>query len=132
PSERRLESSGKRVRLTPRLTDLLILMLDHEGEVVTKEMILQTLWPNSFVEENNINQAVSALRKALGKGANGGQFIETVPKLGFRFLAPVSLSEEEVDQRSGASKNRRIRVWTAAAIGFVTVAVTITIALLIS
>src|SRR5580765_4210563 len=80
PSERLLESSGKRVRLTPRLTDLLILMLDHQGELVTKEMIMQALWPNSFVEENNINQAVSALRKTLARSAATVQFIETVPK----------------------------------------------------
>jgi TolB protein len=133
PAERLLEANGKRVALTPRLTDLLILMLDHRGELVTKEMILQTLWPNSFVEENNINQAVSALRKTLGKSARGVQFIETVPKLGFRFLVPVSMSEEEVDQLSGdGSKKQRTWVWAAAAIGVVALAGTIAIAIVIS
>src|SRR6185295_14886669 len=84
PAERLLERTGKRIRLTPRLMDLLILLLEHHGELVTKEAILETLWPNSFVEENNINQAVSALRKTLGKWTSGGHFIETVPKVGFR------------------------------------------------
>ena len=130
PSERRLERDGKRVRLTPRLTDLLILLLDRHGELVTKEAILETLWPNSFVEENNINQAVSSLRKTLGKWASGGQFIETVPKVGFRFLVPVRAVEEEVDQRSGADlKKQRIWVWTVAAIGAVVVTVVIAISI---
>lgn len=130
PSERLLESGGKRVRLTPRLTDLLILMLDHRGELVTKEMILQSLWPNSFVEENNINQAVSALRKTLARSAASVQFIETVPKLGFRFLAPVSLSEQEVPQlNSGGSRKPRTWVWAAAAIVVIAATAMITISI---
>src|SRR5947199_4236713 len=100
PSERLLESGGQHVRLTPRLMDLLILLLDHHGELVTKETILQTLWPNSFVEENNINQAVSSLRKTLGNGSAAVPFIETVSKGGFRFVAPVRETDEAVKDQS--------------------------------
>lgn len=130
PSERLLELGGKRVRLTPRLIDLLGLLLDHHGELVTKETILETLWPNSFVEENNINQAVSALRKALGKCSSGVHFIETIPKVGFRFLVRVRAAEEEVDPRSGADPKRRWTVVWAAALG--TLVVTGAIAISIS
>src|SRR5262245_37615878 len=78
PEERLLKRGEQRVRLTPRLVDLLALLLHHHGELVVKETILQTLWPNSFVEENNINQAVSGLRKKLGSDGREDQFIETV------------------------------------------------------
>jgi len=102
PAERLLEQGGKRIRLTPRLMDLLILLLDHRGELVTKETILQTLWPNSFVEENNINQAVSSLRKKLSNGVS--EFIETVPKVGFRFIVPVIEAGEEIKLHGQVSR----------------------------
>src|SRR5438445_6472347 len=116
PSDRLLERGGKRIRLTSRLMDLLILLLDHHGELVTKETILQTLWPNSFVEENNINQAVSSLRKKLGNGSHADEFIETVPKAGFRFVAPVTEADEVVKpyDRGWSLRGNFVRVWISA------------------
>src|SRR5438445_13269295 len=94
PSDRLLERGGKRIRLTSRLMDLLILLLDHHGELVTKETILQTLWPNRVVEENNMNQAVSSLRKKLGNGSHADDIIETIPKAGFRMVAQLTEAEQ--------------------------------------
>ena len=117
PCQRLLERDGKPVELTSQLTDLLILLVTRHGELVSKETILQTLWPNSFVEENNINQAVSKLRKTLANGSHAGDFIETVPKRGFRFIAPVVEAEEETGlRRRGAACGRSVRAWIAAGI----------------
>ncbi len=90
PHERLLVKNDSRVALTPRILDLLIVLVEHEGELVSKEELLNTIWADSFVEEGNISRAVSTLRKNLGVQPNGSDFIETVPKLGYRFIAPVS------------------------------------------
>ncbi len=90
PHERLLTNGGSRVALTPRVLDLLIILVEHEGEVVSKEELLNLMWGDSFVEEGNISRAISTLRKNLGTQANGGDLIETMPKLGYRFIAPVN------------------------------------------
>jgi len=95
PSGRLLSQNGNEVRLSPRILDALILLVEARGEVVKKEVMIQKLWPESFVEENNLSQAISALRKALGTQENGKSFIETVPKTGFRLAAQVSESRRE-------------------------------------
>src|SRR6185503_17093874 len=86
PSKRLLERGGSSVRLSTRLMDALVLLVEKHGQVVTKEEFLKQLWPDSFVEENNLNQAISALRKTLGAQPNGRDFIETIPKIGYRFI----------------------------------------------
>lgn len=98
PEERLLERSGERVKLTPRVLDALVLLVAEHGHIVAKETLLQKLWPNSFVEENNISQAISSLRKSLGHQPNGSDFIETVPKVGYRFVAPVIETESSNGQ----------------------------------
>jgi Tol biopolymer transport system component/DNA-binding winged helix-turn-helix (wHTH) protein len=90
PSERRLLRDGRPIALTPKAFDLLNILVEHSGHLVTKEHLLQTLWPRTFVEESNLNRCVSVLRKALGDDGNGQRYIETVPKRGYRFIAPVA------------------------------------------
>jgi TolB protein len=89
PHERLLTKNGKRVALTPRILDLLIVLVEHDGELIAKETLLDSVWEDRFVEEGNLSRAVSTLRKKLGTQSNGSDFIETVPKLGYRFIAPV-------------------------------------------
>ncbi|MEQ1765160.1 MAG: winged helix-turn-helix domain-containing protein [Pyrinomonadaceae bacterium] len=96
PHERLLTKNEKRVALTPRILDLLIVLVEHDGELVTKEALLDSIWADNFVEEGNISRAVSTLRKNLGTQANGSDFIETVPKLGYRFVAPVVEGTDDV------------------------------------
>src|SRR5262249_46429377 len=69
---------------------------------LTKEQLIQTLWPDSFVEENNLTQQISQLRHALGNGTGGRQYIETVPKLGYRFVPDVR--EVVEDDLSGSRR----------------------------
>jgi TolB-like protein/DNA-binding winged helix-turn-helix (wHTH) protein/Tfp pilus assembly protein PilF len=67
-----------------------MVLVEHAGHLVTKEDLLRTLWPDSFVEEANLSVNVSAVRRAIGDGQTSqAQYIETVPKLGYRFIAPV-------------------------------------------
>jgi Tol biopolymer transport system component/DNA-binding winged helix-turn-helix (wHTH) protein len=88
PSEHRLLREGRRVPLTPKVFELLRVLVQNAGHLVTKEQLLKEVWPDSFVEEGNLNRAVSVLRKALGESSSE-RFIETVPKVGYRFVAPV-------------------------------------------
>jgi len=88
--QRVLRRDGSTLRLTPRLYGALSLFVEHPGELLEKEWLMQRIWPGVVVEENNLSQVVSALRRALGEGGPQSLFIETVPRTGFRFVAPVT------------------------------------------
>lgn len=93
-AERLLLRDGEGVPLTPKAFDLLLALLQQPGRLVEKEALLKAVWPDSFVEENNLADNISRLRKALGEGENGQKFIETVPKRGYRFVAEVKIQNE--------------------------------------
>jgi adenylate cyclase len=78
------------VELTPKLLDLLFHLVDRAGVLVTKEELLDALWPDANVTDNALTQAVSELRQALGDEAGDPQFIKTVARRGYRFIAPVT------------------------------------------
>ena len=81
------------VSLTPRAYDLLLYFLEHPGQLLTKSTLMKAIWPGTVVEENNLSQHVSVLRRALGEGDNGARYIVTVPRRGYRFIANVQISE---------------------------------------
>lgn len=93
-AERLLLRDGEVVPLKPKAFDLLLAFLQQPGRLVEKEALLKAVWPDSFVEENNLTDNISRLRKALGEGENGQKFIETVPKRGYRFVAEVKAQHE--------------------------------------
>src|SRR5215813_5345008 len=88
-NQRVLTRSGEPVSLTPKATDILVLLLNNAAQLVDKEELIREVWPDSFVEEQNLTQNIFVLRRALGDGTGGAKFIETVPKRGYRFVAPV-------------------------------------------
>lgn len=95
----RLVFDGKdMISLTPKAFDTLLLLIENGGHVLSKEEIMQTVWADSFVEENNLAQNISTLRKLLGEGIDGAKFIETVSKRGYRFIAPVELVSGDPDR----------------------------------
>lgn len=98
PTEHLLLRAGQPVSLTPKAFDLLVYLVEHAGRLVTKQELMSALWPNSFVEEANLTFTVSALRKALGDGQDGEQFIQTVPTRGYRFVAPVTNVTHDADR----------------------------------
>jgi DNA-binding winged helix-turn-helix (wHTH) protein/Flp pilus assembly protein TadD len=87
-TDKLLHRGDKVVALTPKLVDTLVVLVENSGHVVTKEELLQTLWPDSFVEESSLTQNISLLRKALAEDGSP-QYIETIPKRGYRFVAAV-------------------------------------------
>jgi DNA-binding winged helix-turn-helix (wHTH) protein/pimeloyl-ACP methyl ester carboxylesterase len=86
------------VSLTPKAFDTLLVLVENSGHVLSKEELMEKVWPDSFVEENNLAQNISALRKALDEEGSGQKYIETVPKRGYRFVADVRESREDKDE----------------------------------
>ena len=103
PVERVLARNGERISLAPKAFETLVLLVQRGGRILTKEELIKTLWPDSFVEENNLAQYISLLRKTLEDGAEGCACIETVPKVGYRFVAAVREVKGENGNRSSAS-----------------------------
>ncbi len=95
PAERVLLREGEPVPLTPKVFDILVTLVEHGGQVVAKDDLMKRVWPNTFVEEGNLTQNISLLRKALGESPGGVQFIETVPRRGYRFVADTNQSWSE-------------------------------------
>lgn len=88
--QRVLQRDGSPLALTPRLFNAMLLFVEHAGELLEKDALMQALWPGLVVEENNLSQVISGLRRALGDDAQGHRFIQTVPRRGFRFVATVT------------------------------------------
>jgi DNA-binding winged helix-turn-helix (wHTH) protein/TolB-like protein len=95
PADHSLRCAGKAVSLTPKSFDILVTLIESNGRLVTKDELMKKIWPDSFVEEANLTVNVSALRKALGDTPEHQQYIETVPKLGYRFIASVTSRQSE-------------------------------------
>lgn len=87
--ERLLLRDGHPVRLRSKVFETLSVLVEHSGHLLEKDELMQTLWPESIVEENNLDHNISTLRRTLGEGISGQKYIETVPRKGYRFVAAV-------------------------------------------
>jgi DNA-binding winged helix-turn-helix (wHTH) protein/TolB-like protein len=90
PENHLLECEGSPISLTPKAFDILSVLVQNGTRLTTKEELMRKVWPDSFVEEANLTVNISALRRHLGETPGGRQYIETVPKKGYRFAVPVS------------------------------------------
>jgi Tol biopolymer transport system component/DNA-binding winged helix-turn-helix (wHTH) protein len=108
-AERVLLRDGKPVSLTPKAFEVLMLLVKSSGQIVGKDELINQVWADSFVEEGNLKVTVSMLRKVLEEGAGEHQFIETVPRRGYRFVAEVRELSELSDQREDLILFERIR-----------------------
>ncbi|HEY2382748.1 MAG TPA: AAA family ATPase [Terriglobia bacterium] len=97
-----LTKAGRSTPITPTVFKILVALLERAGEIVTKEQLMKQVWPDSFVEEGNLNRNISTLRKALGERPKDHKYVETVPKTGYRFIATVRSSLYE--QAAAASR----------------------------
>lgn len=97
-SERQLRRDGIAVPLTPKVFDLLLVLLENKGETVEKERLISKVWADTFVEEGSINRNISTLRKALGDDTNEQRLIKTLPKRGYRFTENVQEIFEDISQ----------------------------------
>lgn len=97
-SEKRLWKDKMLVSLTPKAFETLVVLVANRGRVVEKEVLLDKIWANTFVEEGTLAQNILTLRKALGTLSDGRQFIETVPRTGYRFISEVKeiISDDEI------------------------------------
>src|SRR5687768_13592570 len=86
-SRRRLLRSGEDVYLPPKTFELLLHLLQNSGRVLTKDELLEAVWPDVNVVENTLAQRIREIREALGDGAHGARFIKTVPRVGYQFIA---------------------------------------------
>src|SRR5579864_577675 len=86
--QRVLFRDGELISLAPKAFDTLLELVESEGRVLDKEELLRRLWPDTFVEEGSLAKNISILRKVLGEGVEGQQYIQTVPKRGYRFVVP--------------------------------------------
>jgi DNA-binding winged helix-turn-helix (wHTH) protein/TolB-like protein len=118
-AQARLSRDGSPISLPPKVFDLLCYLVLNAGRLIEKEELLKALWPDTFVEEANLTVGIATLRKALGTQPDGGAWIETVPKRGYRFAGQISLPEVAVPPRN------RPNLLAICSLGLVIVAVLI-------
>jgi TolB-like protein len=100
-----LSKRGQVLAISPRTAEILCALLKEAGEVVSKEALMQAVWRGAFVEEGNLTQHISLLRKALGLMPDGRAYIETYPKRGYRFAGTVQ------DAARGTGRAFRMNSW---------------------
>jgi DNA-binding winged helix-turn-helix (wHTH) protein/TolB-like protein/Tfp pilus assembly protein PilF len=105
PARRALLSGGKVVPLAPKAVEMLLLLVENRGRVLEKQELLEYLWPESIVEEANLSQTIYLLRRAMAEGSDGEQYVETIPKRGYRFIAQVV---ESVDESANATEREPV------------------------
>src|SRR6266704_6373817 len=84
-----LSLDGKPVPLATKALEALLMLVENAGHLVDKDDLMRRLWPDTFVEEANVAKHVSLLRKILSEATNGREYIETIPKRGYRFVVAV-------------------------------------------
>jgi DNA-binding winged helix-turn-helix (wHTH) protein len=106
-----LHKNGVRIRAQGKPLQILILLLEHAGDVVTRDDLRQRLWPEgTFVDfEHGLNTAVKKLREALGDDPDNPRFVQTVPRQGYRFIAPVQLAGSSGSPQSTLQTQRAYR-----------------------
>ena len=95
PRERLLTRDGEALSLTPKVFETLLVLVRNSGHLMLKDELMKAVWPDSFVEEVNLSQNISVLRKTLGDTAQGSRYIVTVPGLGYRFAQKVRVVDED-------------------------------------
>jgi predicted ATPase/DNA-binding winged helix-turn-helix (wHTH) protein len=95
PGQRLVMEADQPLRLGRRAMDILLILLEHAGEVVSKQTLIARVWPKNVVEDINLRVHMAALRKALGDGQAGQRYIITVAQRGYSFVAPYSLEHSE-------------------------------------
>ena len=119
-----LDSTGTPIPLTPKVFDLLLCLVENHGELLTKDALMSLVWPDTTVEESNLTQNISILRRSLGDARGDNAFIVTVPGRGYKFVAEVTSVDESdrpvelpVEQQAKVGPDHRllyVAVTTAA------------------
>src|SRR5882672_2801462 len=94
PARRQLLHDGRPVALFPRCFDALLLLIERRGELLDKDFLLHSLWPDVVVDENSLAKVISEVRRALGEAPKDQGSIVTVPRRGYRFVADVAVRRD--------------------------------------
>ena len=108
PSLHSVSGAAGEVRLEPKVMQVLVELTEHAGQVVTKERLLHTVWADTFVGDEVLSRAISELRRVLGDDPKAPRFIQTIPKGGYRLVAPVRFDEPSQSRRV-THAGRRVR-----------------------
>jgi len=111
-AKRLLFRDGDLVALTPKALETLVALLEHDGDVLLKDELIERVWPDTVVEEGSLNRNISTLRKALGESPNEHRYIVTVPGRGYQFVGEVRLLRDE------SSRKRRNPIESVAVLPF--------------
>src|SRR5262245_10205634 len=121
-----LRKAGLRLKLSGQPFQVLAILLERPGTVVTREELQKRLWPDTFVDvDHNLNTAINKIREALGDSSENPRFVETLPRRGYRFIAPINerdelagdrYAEESVSASSGPSVPSRILRYSVMAV----------------
>lgn len=117
--QRMLFRGAEPVPLTPRLFDLLVLLVDNAGRVLSKDEILEKVWGQTIVEDGTITWHLHALRQALSQGDETAKYIDTVPKRGYRFVAEITPGEERRRGAEASAPRSQRHWWLAVAASLV-------------
>jgi TolB-like protein/DNA-binding winged helix-turn-helix (wHTH) protein len=139
PSLNTVSQDGKTTHLEPKVIEVLVCLAQHPGETLPKDKLLQTVWPDTFVTEDVLTRSISELRRVFEDDAKDPHIIQTIPKRGYRLLAPVQVANgnahrersafaTEVPTQRAERPARRYRLSSAAAV-LVLAAVTVALAL---
>ena len=100
-----LRKAGMKLKLSGQPFQVLTILLERHGEVVTREELQKRLWPDTFVDaDHNLNTSINKIREALGDSAESPRFVETLPRRGYRFIVPVNEIVEANDLSSAATR----------------------------
>ena len=105
--KRLLWQGGAPVPLTSRVFETLLYMVEHHDIVLDKERLMEAVWPDSIVEDNNLTQNISTLRRIFGETPGSHRFIVTVPGRGYRFVADVRACDQRLSQRRNHRRTKR-------------------------
>jgi DNA-binding winged helix-turn-helix (wHTH) protein len=114
PEQQLLVEDGKPVSMGARCLELLRVLVEHSGQVVSKDELIACIWPDTCVSESNLKVQIAALRRALGEGRRGERYIATVSGRGYRFVAPVKRQDAFHGQgkTAGAPEHNLVPGWT--------------------
>src|SRR3954447_24354230 len=103
-----LRKDGGKLKLTGQPFQVLTILLEQPGEVVTREELQRRLWPDTFVDvDHNLNTAINKIREVLGDSAESPRFVETLPRKGYRFIGPINGADRTRRQEKPNAGNRR-------------------------
>jgi DNA-binding winged helix-turn-helix (wHTH) protein len=109
PAKRLLLEGNEPVRIGSRALEILIALVEHDGELLSKNALMERVWPDTTVVEANLSVHIAALRRALRDGSDGNRYLVNMPGRGYRFVAPITLAEDREPSPPIESATRPLR-----------------------